>query len=100
MPGSMRPQWPSLEVGQPARVVFRSESDRSYPGKVARLGKETDRETREFIVDVRVLELPQNWASRTTGGSLHRDGPKTIARFDAGQPTCSGGKICWVSLST
>lgn len=51
-----------LEVGQPARVVFRSEPARSYPGKVARLGKETDRETREFIVDVHVLELPENWA--------------------------------------
>ena len=47
---------------QPARVVFRSESDRSYPGKVARLGRETDRETREFVVDVTALEPPGNWA--------------------------------------
>jgi len=51
-----------VKVGQPARVVFRSEPDRSYPGKVARLGREADRETREFIVDVRVVELPENWA--------------------------------------
>jgi HlyD family secretion protein len=54
-----------LEVGQPARVIFRSEPQRSYPGEVARLGKVTDRETREtreFIVDVHVLELPENWA--------------------------------------
>ena len=51
-----------IEVGQPARVVFRSESERSYPGEVARLGRETDRETREFIVDVQVLELSKNWA--------------------------------------
>ncbi len=51
-----------IQEGQPARVVFRSESERTYPGKVARLGRETDRETREFIVDVRVLELPRNWA--------------------------------------
>lgn len=51
-----------IQVGQPARVVFRSKSERSYPGEVARLGKETDRETREFIVDVQVLELPKNWA--------------------------------------
>jgi HlyD family secretion protein len=29
---------------------------------VARLGRETDRETREFLVDVRVLETPENWA--------------------------------------
>lgn len=51
-----------LKPEQPARVVFRSEPDRSFPGRVARLGREADRETREFIVDVRVLELPANWA--------------------------------------
>lgn len=51
-----------LKPDQPARVVFRSESAGSYSGTVARLGREADRETREFIVDVRVLELPANWA--------------------------------------
>lgn len=51
-----------LEVEQSARVVFRSEPARSYSGNVVRLGREADRETREFIVDVRVLELPKNWA--------------------------------------
>ena len=29
---------------------------------LARLAREADRETREFTVDVRVLELPKNWA--------------------------------------
>jgi HlyD family secretion protein len=51
-----------LVVGQPARVVFRSEPNRSYPGEVARLGREVDRETREFLVDVHVQQLPANWA--------------------------------------
>lgn len=51
-----------LHENQTARVVFRSEPDKPYPGKVIRLGREADRETREFIVDVRVLELPKNWA--------------------------------------
>jgi len=51
-----------LHVGQPARVVFRSEPQRSYQGEVARLGREADRETREFVVDVRLLKLPENWA--------------------------------------
>jgi HlyD family secretion protein len=50
-----------LNVDQPARVVFRSESAKSYAGKVARLGREADRETREFMVDVRVKDLPENW---------------------------------------
>lgn len=51
----------ALRPGQPARVVFRSEPEKSYPGEVTRMGRETDRETREFLVDVRVTELPQNW---------------------------------------
>jgi HlyD family secretion protein len=51
-----------LEPNQSARVVFRSEPDKAYPGKVVRLGREADRETREFVVDVRVLDLPKNWA--------------------------------------
>ncbi|MGB7344267.1 MAG: efflux RND transporter periplasmic adaptor subunit [Pirellulaceae bacterium] len=51
-----------LQTGQPARIVFRSQANESFPGSVARLGREADRETREFIVDVRVLELPKNWA--------------------------------------
>ena len=51
-----------IAVGQPARVAFRSEDTKSFRGEVTRLGRETDRETREFMVDIRVLELPTNWA--------------------------------------
>lgn len=51
-----------LKVDQPARVLFRSEPDRAFSGKVSRLGREADRETRQFVVDVRVHELPSNWA--------------------------------------
>ena len=52
-----------VAVVQPVRVVFRSEADqKSYRGEVARLGRQADRETREFVVDVHVLELPKNWA--------------------------------------
>jgi len=51
-----------VAVGQPARVVFRSEPDTTYRGEVSRLGRQADRETREFTVDVRVLKLPTNWA--------------------------------------
>lgn len=50
-----------LHLGQPAAVVFRSEPLKRYPGEVARLARETDRETREFIVDVRLKQLPANW---------------------------------------
>ncbi|MCA8926410.1 MAG: efflux RND transporter periplasmic adaptor subunit [Planctomycetes bacterium] len=51
-----------LAAGQKARVEFRSHPGREYGGAVARLGREVDRETREFVVDVRVDDLPQNWA--------------------------------------
>lgn len=51
----------ALADGQKARVMFRSETGKSYPGELARLGRETDPETREFLVDVRVSELPPNW---------------------------------------
>jgi RND family efflux transporter MFP subunit len=51
-----------IAVGEPARVVFRSEPEAVFRGEVARLGREADRETREFTVDVKVLELPKNWA--------------------------------------
>jgi hypothetical protein len=33
-----------------------------FDGEVVRLGKQADRETREFLVDVRVLRLPETWA--------------------------------------
>ena len=52
---------PALDADQPARIVFRSEPGHGYPGKVSRLGREADRETREFLVDVHAAELPKNW---------------------------------------
>lgn len=52
----------SLSVGQLARVVFRSRPDKSYTGTVTRMASLADRETREFVVDVTVKELPKTWA--------------------------------------
>jgi len=51
-----------LKDRQPAKIVFRSQPTLSLDGSVARLGKQSDRETREFTVDVRVLKLPETWA--------------------------------------
>lgn len=51
-----------LSEEQPARVVFRSEPRAEYPGAVARVGREADRETREIVVDVRIDRLPATWA--------------------------------------
>lgn len=51
-----------LKVDQPARVIFRAAPSHEFSGQVSRLGREADRETREFVVDVRILALPTNWA--------------------------------------
>lgn len=68
-----------LAVSQPARVVFRSQPERAYSGEVARLGREVDREAREFLVDVRVRELPSNWAVGQRAEVYIETGRKTDA---------------------
>lgn len=45
-----------------ARILFRSEPAKEYRGTVVRLGREVDTETREFLVDIHVADLPANWA--------------------------------------
>ena len=51
-----------VKPGQPARVVFRSEPSMDYRGAVVRIGRETDPETREFLVDVQPVKLPEQWS--------------------------------------
>lgn len=51
-----------VKPGQPARVVFRSEPSMDYRGAVVRTGRETDPETREFLVDVQPAKLPEQWS--------------------------------------
>jgi HlyD family secretion protein len=51
----------AVRLGQPARVVFRSEPTTAYEGTVARIEPQVDPETREFLVDVQVRRLPTNW---------------------------------------
>lgn len=51
-----------LKDQQPAEIVFRSQPNTYFEGAVSRLGKQSDRETREFTVDVRTLKLPETWA--------------------------------------
>lgn len=42
--------------------MFRSEPDREYIGRVARVGLEVDPESREFLVDIALEEIPPRWA--------------------------------------
>jgi len=83
-----------LRVGQPARVRFRSEPARELAGEVARLGREADRETREFLVDVRVATLPANWTIGQRAEVFIETGrqtdvpvlPATFVRWQEGYP--------------
>ncbi len=96
----------SLQVGLPARVVFRSEPDVDYVGAVARVGREVDRETREIVVDVRVDQLPSNWAvgqrAEVYIGVDRRDAvpvlPAELVRVRDGKPSVivdEGGRARW-----
>ncbi len=51
-----------LREGEPARVHLRSAPERALAGKVARIGREVDRETRELLVDVAIEPLPERLA--------------------------------------
>jgi hypothetical protein len=51
-----------VKPSQAARVVFRSEPGVDYRGAVVRIGRETDPETREFLVDVQPEKLPDQWS--------------------------------------
>ncbi len=99
-----------LRVGQPARVRFRSEADRERTGEIARLGRETDRETREFLVDVRVHDLPANWTIGQRAEVLlltgRKDGvlsiPQAFLGWRGGRPGAlvdDHGRARWRELS-
>ena len=51
-----------IKVGQPSRIICRSDPDHVYTGKVARIAIKVDSETREFIVNINISKLPVNWA--------------------------------------
>jgi RND family efflux transporter MFP subunit len=98
-----------LATGQAARVLFRSEPTASYRGEVARLGREADRETREFIVDVSVKELPPNWTlgqrAEVYLETAHKNAavllPKQFLVWRDGKPgafVATSGKVRWQKI--
>ncbi len=100
-----------LAPDQPVRVLFRSEPNVSFPGRVARLGRETDRETREFLVDVGVERLPANWTLGQRAEVFIATGRRTDiltlpTRFlfpragQAGVLVLRGGRARWEPVGT
>ncbi|MBB4148668.1 efflux RND transporter periplasmic adaptor subunit [Sphingobium scionense] len=52
----------AVRPGQPARIRFAFDARRAVTGKVLRLGRSVDPETREFTADIVADRLPSNWA--------------------------------------
>ena len=50
-----------LQHGFAAEVIFRTLPNQRFYGKICRLWRETDRETREYKVDIALEKLPPNW---------------------------------------
>ena len=51
----------AIRPGLPVDIIFRAMPDKKFPGKVTRTSRETDRETREYRVDIAPDSLPDNW---------------------------------------
>ncbi|MDI4663408.1 efflux RND transporter periplasmic adaptor subunit [Xanthobacter autotrophicus] len=52
----------AIKPGQPARIRFASDPSRQWTGRVLRLSRQVDQETREFTADITLDELPEAWA--------------------------------------
>lgn len=52
----------SLHPGQVAKVAFSSNPQRPYTASIVRIGRQVDQETREFTVDLKLDQVPANWA--------------------------------------
>ena len=99
-----------LAPKQSARVVFRSEPTISFAGEVARLGRQADPETREFLVDVTVKRLPANWAvgqrAEVFIATIQKDSALTVPartlQWRDGQPgvfVAEAGKARWRTVT-
>ena len=100
-----------IQIDQPAKIIFRSEPNKIVDGKVVRVGKMVDRETREFQVDVIVQKLPESWAIGQRAEVLIQTSSKAQALYvpasslvwKNGQPgvfRIDGSKISWNPVQT
>lgn len=52
----------AIRPGQSAKIRFASDPSRVWTGKVLRLSRQVDQETREFTIDITLDSLPDSWA--------------------------------------
>ncbi|WP_170240819.1 efflux RND transporter periplasmic adaptor subunit [Rhodoligotrophos appendicifer] len=100
----------AIKPGQSASVTFASEVGRTFDGKVLRLSRQVDQETREFTADITLDELPKNWAmGQRTNVAIQGESPAAsiavpqtyITRRDnrAGVWVNRSGRAHWVPVS-
>ena len=74
-----------LQNGLAADVIFRTLPNQRFSGKICRLWKETDRETREYKVDIALDKLPPNWTlGQRLEVSIKVSAPKECITIPAG----------------
>ena len=83
-----------IQPGQRAEIELRALKGRKIGGVVRRLARETDRETREHLVDIALESLPETWslgerleAMITVGAEENRLAvPSSLVRWKDGAP--------------
>lgn len=60
----------SLSQDQDVTITFNSQDEAPINGKVRRIGRQVDTETREFTVDITPQRLPSNWAIGQRGDAV------------------------------
>lgn len=70
-----------LQIGQPARIELRSHPGQRFPGRVDRIGRQSDRQTHELLVDVELLERPAIFAmGQRADVQIQTRGPQNALR--------------------
>jgi HlyD family secretion protein len=98
----------AIKPSQTAKVRFASNPGRVFDGRVLRLSRQVDQETREFTVDILLEQLPDNWAlGQRANVTIHIESLPSlvisqahIARRD-GKPgvwTVRDGRAQWVPV--
>lgn len=99
----------TIKVGQPARIRLAADPGHLLTGRVLRLSRQVDQETREFTADITLDALPESWAMgqranvavEAQSPALAIGVPETfVTRRDgrAGVWLAKGGRAAWTPV--
>ncbi|QRG09160.1 efflux RND transporter periplasmic adaptor subunit [Xanthobacter dioxanivorans] len=100
----------TVKPGQPARIRFAADPNRVWTGKVLRLSRQVDQETREFTADITLDALPESWAMgqranvavEAQSPALTIGVPETFVTRRDGRPgvwLARNGRATWVPVT-